>query len=75
MRATITLTVKTTGNAGDIDEKFGGQTVTLSTSVMPRRHVWSDTHRATFAGESRAGTAQLRPSASDSPSRACVRFA
>jgi hypothetical protein len=40
MRATITLTVKTTGNAGDIDEKFGGQTVTLSTSVMPRRNVW-----------------------------------
>jgi prepilin-type N-terminal cleavage/methylation domain-containing protein len=40
MRATITLTVKTTGNEKDIDERFAGQTVTLSTSVMPRRNVW-----------------------------------
>jgi hypothetical protein len=40
MRATITLTVKTTGNTPDIDEKYGSQTVTLSTSVMPRRNVW-----------------------------------
>ena len=40
MRATITLTVKTTGNSPDIDETYGSQTVTLSTSVMPRRNVW-----------------------------------
>jgi len=40
MRATILLSVKTTGNTPDVDEKFGSQTVTLSTSVMPRRNVW-----------------------------------
>jgi Tfp pilus assembly protein PilW len=40
MRATILLTVRTTGNSADVDEKVGSQSVTLSTSVMPRRNAW-----------------------------------
>jgi hypothetical protein len=40
MRATILITVSTSGNSADVDEKVGGQTLTLSTSVIPRRNVW-----------------------------------
>jgi hypothetical protein len=40
LRATILVTVKTSGNSADVDEKVGAQKVTLSTSVMPRRNVW-----------------------------------
>ena len=40
MRANITMSVKTSGQSSDIDEKFGDQTVTLSTSVIPRRNVF-----------------------------------
>ena len=40
MRATILVTVRTSQNNADVDEKVGGQSVTLSTSVMPRRNVW-----------------------------------
>jgi Tfp pilus assembly protein PilW len=40
LRATILLTIHTTGNNADVDEKVGGQSVTLSTSVVPRRNIW-----------------------------------
>jgi hypothetical protein len=40
MRATILITVRTTGNSADVNEKVGAQSLTLSTSVMPRRNVW-----------------------------------
>lgn len=40
LRATILITVRTTGNSADVDESVGAQTVTLSTSVMPRRNIW-----------------------------------
>ena len=40
LRATILITVRTSGNSADVDETVGAQRVTLSTSVMPRRNVW-----------------------------------
>lgn len=40
MRATILMTVRTTGNSADVDETVGAQSVTLSTSVLPRRNIW-----------------------------------
>lgn len=40
LRATVLVTVQTTGNALDIDETVAAQTVTLSSSVMPRRNIW-----------------------------------
>ena len=40
MRATILVTIRTAGNAADVNEKVAAQEVTLSTSVMPRRNVW-----------------------------------
>jgi hypothetical protein len=40
LRATILITVRTTGNSADVDERVGAQTLTLSTSVIPRRNVW-----------------------------------
>jgi hypothetical protein len=40
LRATILMTLRTTGNSADVDEKVGSQTLTLSTSVIPRRNVW-----------------------------------
>ncbi len=40
LRATVLLTVQTTGNASDIDETIAAQAVTLSSSVMPRRNIW-----------------------------------
>jgi prepilin-type N-terminal cleavage/methylation domain-containing protein len=39
-RATITMTVHTTSSSADSTETTGNQTVTLSSSVMPRRNVW-----------------------------------
>jgi prepilin-type N-terminal cleavage/methylation domain-containing protein len=39
-RATILLTIKTTGQSADIDEDANGQLVTMSASVMPRRNTW-----------------------------------
>lgn len=40
MRATILLTIRTTDNTTSTAESSGNQTVTLSSSVMPRRNVW-----------------------------------
>ena len=40
LRATILVTVRTSGNSADVDERVGAQTITLSTSVMPRRNIW-----------------------------------
>jgi hypothetical protein len=40
LRATVILTVRTTGNAVDVDETVGAQRVTLSSSAVPRRNVW-----------------------------------
>lgn len=40
MRATVLMTVRTSDQSSDIDEKFADQTVTLSGSVMPRRNIW-----------------------------------
>jgi len=40
LRATILLTLRTTGNSADVDERVGSQSLTLSTSVIPRRNVW-----------------------------------
>ena len=40
LRATIRLTVRTSGNAVDVDETVGAQRVTLSSSAVPRRNVW-----------------------------------
>ena len=40
LRATIRLTVKTSGNSVDVDETVGAQRVTLTSSAVPRRNVW-----------------------------------
>jgi prepilin-type N-terminal cleavage/methylation domain-containing protein len=40
LRATILLTVATTGQSADVDESYAAQAVTLGTSVMPRRNSW-----------------------------------
>jgi hypothetical protein len=40
LRATVLVSLQTTGNSPDIDEKVAAQTVTLSSSVMPRRNIW-----------------------------------
>ena len=40
MRATITMTVSTVGQNSDVDEKLAAQTLTLSSSVVPRCNVW-----------------------------------
>lgn len=40
LRATIRVTVRTSGNSVDIDESIGAQRVTLSSSAVPRRNVW-----------------------------------
>jgi hypothetical protein len=34
------MTVRTSDQTSDIDEKYADQTVTLSGSVMPRRNIW-----------------------------------
>jgi len=39
-RATILLTVRTADNTVMNSETTGDQTVTISSSVMPRRNVW-----------------------------------
>ena len=39
-RATISLTVRTTGNTATASETTNTQSVTLSASVMPRRNTW-----------------------------------
>jgi hypothetical protein len=39
-RATVLLTVRTAGNSVDIDETVASQSVTLSSSAVPRRNVW-----------------------------------
>ena len=39
-RATITMTVRTTGDTAASGESTGLQTLTLSSSAMPRRNVW-----------------------------------
>lgn len=40
LRATVRLTVRTSGNSVDVDETVGAQRVTLSSSAVPRRNVW-----------------------------------
>ena len=40
LRATVRLTVRTSGNAADVDETVAAQRVTLSSSAVPRRNVW-----------------------------------
>ena len=40
MRATITMTVSSVGQNSDVDEKLAAQTITLSSSVVPRCNVW-----------------------------------
>lgn len=40
MRATVLITLKTTDNTTNVGEDVGKQTITLSSSVMPRRNVW-----------------------------------
>lgn len=40
LRATVRLTVRTSGNAVDIDETVAAQRLTLSSSAVPRRNVW-----------------------------------
>jgi hypothetical protein len=40
MRATVLLTVRSTGQSGDPNASTGTQSITLSSSVMPRRNVW-----------------------------------
>ena len=40
LRATVRLTVRTSGNAVDVDETVAAQRVTLSSSAVPRRNVW-----------------------------------
>lgn len=40
LRATVLLTVRTTGNAVDVDETVGAQRVTLTSSAVPRQNVW-----------------------------------
>jgi hypothetical protein len=39
-RATILITIKTSGQSADVDESALSQSVTLSSSVMPRRNSW-----------------------------------
>jgi len=39
-RATILLTIKTSGQSADIDEDANSNIVTMSCSVMPRRNTW-----------------------------------
>jgi hypothetical protein len=39
-RVTILLTIKTNGQSADVDELAHAQTITLSSSVMPRRNSW-----------------------------------
>lgn len=39
-RATVLITVKTSGQSADVDELATSETVTLSSSVMPRRNSW-----------------------------------
>ena len=40
LRATVVLTVRTTGNSIDVDETVGAQRVTLTSSAVPRQNVW-----------------------------------
>jgi hypothetical protein len=40
LRATVVLTVRTTGNSVDVDETVGAQRVTLTSSAVPRQNVW-----------------------------------
>ena len=40
LRATVVLTVRTTGNSVDVDETVGAQRVTLTSSAVPRMNVW-----------------------------------
>jgi len=40
MRATVLITLQTTANTTGIGEDVGKQSLTLSSSVMPRRNVW-----------------------------------
>jgi hypothetical protein len=40
MRATVLMTVRTSDQNADVDERAADQTVTLSSSVMPRRNIW-----------------------------------
>jgi hypothetical protein len=40
LRATVLLTVRTSGNSVDVDETVGAQRVTLTSSAVPRRNVW-----------------------------------
>jgi hypothetical protein len=40
LRATVLLTVRTSGNALDVDETVATQRVTLTSSAVPRRNVW-----------------------------------
>jgi hypothetical protein len=40
LRATVRLTIRTSGNSVDVDETVGAQRVTLSSSAVPRRNVW-----------------------------------
>jgi hypothetical protein len=40
LRATVLLTVRTTGNSIDVDETVGAQRVTLTSSAVPRQNVW-----------------------------------
>jgi glucosamine--fructose-6-phosphate aminotransferase (isomerizing) len=39
-RASVRLSVRTAGNAGDIDGSVASQSVTLSSSAVPRRNGW-----------------------------------
>ena len=39
-RATILMTVNSTGSAGETGDEGQSQTITLSSSVVPRRNVW-----------------------------------
>jgi hypothetical protein len=39
-RCTVLLTIKTSGQSADVDESTNSQTITLSSSVMPRRNSW-----------------------------------
>ena len=40
LRATVLLTVRTSGNSVDVDETVGAQRVTLTSSAVPRQNVW-----------------------------------
>lgn len=39
-RASVLVSVKTSGNSADMNESTDSQTVTLSASIMPRRNAW-----------------------------------